>query len=247
MRSLPTVGSVNLPSFRPLLTALACASACAAQAQAGSAGVPPAAMEQALAMAREVAAALAPAGARVLAEPGVLNPRMVLAPCAQVTPYLPAGVPAWGRTRVGLRCQSGPVRWNVFMPVTVQVIAPALSLKAALPAGARITADQLERTETDWAALPQVPFASADKLVGRTLARAVGAGQALHGGDLLARQWFAAGEPVRVLASGSGFAVASEGVALTPGVEGQPARVRVAGDRILVGRATAERQVEVGP
>lgn len=241
------MGRVNIPLLRPLLAVLACASACAAQAQAGSAAVPPAAMERALAMAREAAGALAPPGARVLAEAGVLNPRMTLAPCAQVEPYLPAGVPAWGRTRVGLRCQSGPVRWNVFMPVTVQVVAPALALKAALPAGARIAEDQLERVPADWAAAPQALFSTADTLVGRVLARAVGAGQALQGGDLLARQWFAAGEPVRVLASGSGYAVSSEGVALTPGVEGQPARVRMPGDRILVGRATGERQVEVGP
>lgn len=204
-------------------------------------------MERALVMVREAAGAIAPPGARVLAEQGVLNPRMILAPCAQVEPYLPAGVPAWGRTRVGLRCQSGPVRWNIFMPVTVQVLAPALALNAALPAGARIQESQLERVQADWAGAPQALFSSAESLVGRTLARAVGAGQALNGGDLQARQWFAAGEPVRVLASGSGFAVASEGIALTPGVEGQPARVRMAGDRVLVGRATAERQVEVGP
>lgn len=240
------MGGVNLPSLRPLLPLLALLAVPAAQAQ-NTAAVPPQAMERALAMAREAAGAIAPPGARVLAEPGVLNPRMILAPCAQVEPYLPAGVPAWGRTRVGLRCQSGPVRWNVFMPVTVQVLAPALALTAALPAGARITESQLERVQADWAAAPQGLFSAAETLVGRTLARPVNAGQALQSSDLQARQWFAAGEPVRVLASGNGFAVSSEGVALTPGVEGQPARVRVSGDRVLVGRAVAERQVEVGP
>src|SRR5262249_12733400 len=154
---------------------------------------------------------------------------------------------AWGRTRVGLRCQSGPVRWNVYMPVTVQVLAPALALAAALPAGARINESHLERVQADWAGSTQTLFTAPEALVGRVLARPVAAGQALQGGDLQARQWFAAGEPVKVLAGGSGFAVSSEGVALTPGVEGLPARVRVAGDRILVGRATAERQIEVGP
>jgi len=240
------VHRVNIPLLRPVLPAIGALMVAAAQAQT-SAAVPPAAMERGLAMVREAAGAIAPPGARVLAEAGVLNPRMILAPCAQVEPYLPAGVPAWGRTRVGLRCQSGPVRWNVFMPVTVQVLAPALALNAALPAGARISESHIERVQADWAASPQPLFASADTLVGRVLARAVPAGQALHGGDLQARQWFTAGEPVRVLASGTGFAVASEGVALTPGVEGQPARVRVAGDRVLVGRATAERQIEIGP
>jgi len=236
---------VNIPKLRPALPALAVLVSCAVQAQ--NAAVPPDAMQRALALAQDVAAAIGPQGARVLAQPGVVDPRLMLAPCAQVDIYLPAGVPPWGRTRVGLRCVSGAVRWNVLMPVTVQVLAPALALNTALPAGARITEGQLQRVEADWALLPQPPFASADGLLGRTLARPVAAGQPLHAGDLQARQWFTAGEPVRVLASGSGFAVASEGVALTPGVEGQPARVRVAGDRVLVGRATGERQIEVGP
>jgi flagellar basal body P-ring formation protein FlgA len=232
------LGSVNSPSLRPALPALALLLVCAAQAQ--TAAVPPAAMQRALALAQSVAAAIAPQDARVVALPGVADPRLMLAPCAQVDVYLPAGVPPWGRTRVGLRCTSGPVRWNVFMPITVQVLAPALALNTALPAGARITESQLQRVQADWGALPQPPFAAPESLLGRTLARPVAAG-------LQARHWFSAGEPVRVLASGSGFAVASEGVALTPGVEGQPARVRVAGDRVLVGRATGERQVEVGP
>jgi len=236
---------VNIPLLRPALPALAVLLSCAVQAQ--TAGVPPAAMQRALALAQDVAAAIAPQGARVVAQPGVVDPRLMLAPCAQVDVYLPAGVPPWGRTRVGLRCTSGAVRWNVFMPVTVQVLAPALALNTALPAGARITEGQLQRLEADWAQLPQPPFASPDGLLGRILSRPVAAGQVLHGGDLQPRLWFSAGEPVRVLASGSGFAVASEGVALTPGVEGQPVRVRVAGDRVLVGRATGERQIEVGP
>ena len=236
---------VNLPSLRPALPALALLLSCAAHAQV--AAVPPAAMERALALARDVAAAIAPRDARVLAEPGVTDPRLMLAPCARIDPYLPSGVPPWGRTRVGLRCVSGPVRWNFFMPVTVKVLAPALALNAALPAGARISDSQLERVEADWGAAPMPLFVSADALLGRTLAHAVAAGQPLHAGDLQPRQWFSAGEPVRVLAAGNGFAVASEGVALTPGVEGQPARVRIAGDRVLVGRATGERQVEVGP
>jgi flagellar basal body P-ring formation protein FlgA len=239
------LGSVNSPSLRPALPALALLLVCAAQAQ--TAAVPPAAMQRALALAQSVAAAIAPQDARVVALPGVADPRLMLAPCAQVDVYLPAGVPPWGRTRVGLRCTSGPVRWNVFMPITVQVLAPALALNTALPAGARITESQLQRVQADWGALPQPPFAAPESLLGRTLARPVAAGQPLQAGDLQARHWFSAGEPVRVLASGSGFAVASEGVALTPGVEGQPARVRVAGDRVLVGRATGERQVEVGP
>jgi flagellar basal body P-ring formation protein FlgA len=245
---LPTVHSVNIPILRLAAPLAACLlGAPAALAQAPLAAVPPAALAQALALASEAATALAPAGARVLALPGVLNPRLVLAPCLHVEPYLAAGMPAWGRTRVGLRCTEGAVRWNITLPVTVQVWAPAMVATAALPAGARLADSELDKTDVDWAAATQAPFATPQGLLGRTLARAVLPGQALRSSDLLPRQWFAAGEAVRVLAVGSGYAVAAEGVALTPGLEGQPARVRMAGDRVLVGRPVAERQLEVGP
>ena len=45
---------------------------------------------------------------------GQLDPRMRLAPCDRVKAYLPSGAQLWGRTRVGLRCEQGSVRWNVY-------------------------------------------------------------------------------------------------------------------------------------
>ena len=49
---------------------------------------------------------------------------------------------------------------------------------------------------------------------------------------------------MRISARGAGFAVQAEGQALTPGYEGQPARVRTESGRIVVGRPVGERQLE---
>jgi flagella basal body P-ring formation protein FlgA len=222
---------------------LACAPAVRAQTPAA---VPEATLARALSLVSEAAATQAPPGARIQALPGTLDARLKLAPCTRVEPYLPAGVPAWGRTRVGLQCAEGPTRWKISLPVTVQVWAPAVVPGVTLPAGARLEPAQLVLAETDWSAGTSPPFADIANLAGRTLARAVAAGQALRPADLHARQWFGAGAPVRVVAGGSGFAVSAEGVALAPGVEGQLVRVRIGEDRIVVGRPVGERVVEVG-
>ena len=74
-------------------------------------------------------------GLRVDVELGRLDPRLKLAPCQHVEPYLPAGYKPWGRTRIGLRCLEGAVRWNVFMPMTVKVYGVALVAATTLPAG----------------------------------------------------------------------------------------------------------------
>ncbi|HEY6510853.1 MAG TPA: flagellar basal body P-ring formation chaperone FlgA, partial [Burkholderiaceae bacterium] len=70
-------------------------------------------------------------------------------------------------------------------------------------------------------------------------------GQAVREADLKARQWFAAGDTVRVISAGPGFAISADGQALAAGIEGRPVKVRIEGGRVVSGRATAERRVEV--
>ncbi|MDP2004876.1 MAG: flagellar basal body P-ring formation chaperone FlgA [Rubrivivax sp.] len=253
---------MNIPKLCPLVLLVAglCGGPAAAQSPRPAAAaaalpalpallpaaIPADALPRALALVAEAAVALAPQGARVQVLPGALDPRLKLAACSRVQPQLPAGVPAWGRTRVVLRCTEGPVRWNVYLPVTVQVWAPAAVTAAALGAGARLDAGQLVLAETDWAATHQAPFADAAALAGRVLARAVPAGQPLRAADLQARQWFAAGDLVRVVSHGSGFSVATEGRALAAGVEGQAVRVRIGENHVAAGRPAGPRLVEVG-
>ena len=81
--------------------------------------------------------------------------------------------------------------------------------------------------------------------IGRALTRALQPGQALREADLKPRQWFAAGDTVRVITVGSGFAISADGQALNAGIDGQTTKVRIEGGRVVSGRATAERRVEV--
>lgn len=184
-------------------------------------------------------------GVRVDVEVGELDPRLRLAPCDQVQPYLPQGSRAWGRTRVGLRCVRGPVRWNVFLPVTVRVMAPGLVAVAALPAGTVLSAADLRVAEVDLAAGPSPAVTRGEAAVGRTLARGVDAGAPLQQADLRARQFFQAGDTVQVVAVGNGYQVSSEARALGPGLEGQSVKLRTDSGRIVTGVAAGDRRVEI--
>ena len=235
-----------------IAAALFAASAPAAPAlaqPAAAAGYTPDATLHAAARAlvREAAAAVAPPGARIVATPGRLDPRLRLAPCAHVEPHLVAGLPVWGATRVGLRCTEGAVAWRTTLPVRVQVLAPAWTSRAALPAGALVLAEQWELAEADWAATPAPPVDATQPIAGRTLARPVHAGQALRENDLQARRWFSSGQVVRIVAAGAGFTIQAEGQALGHGIEGQPVRVRTEAGRIVTGQPVGEALVEVRP
>lgn len=204
----------------------------------------PALQQQVQALA-EQAGARSATGARVVVEVGELDPRLRLAPCPTVQPYLPAGARAWGRTRVGLRCMDGAVRWNVFLPVTVKVMARGLVTATALPAGTLLAPGDLRDAEVDLAAGPTPVVTQAELAVGRTLARGLAAGDALQQGDLRARQFFQAGDAVQLVAVGRGFQVSSAAQALGAGLEGQSVKVRTDSGRILTGVAAGERRVEI--
>ena len=201
--------------------------------------------ERITALAREGARQAVATPVRVVVEVGQLDPRLKLAPCQKVEPYLPAGLPAWGRTRVGLKCVQGPKLWNVSLPVMVHVWSRALVTTAALPAGTVLEAGHLGQAEVDLAAAPGATLNNQAALLGRTLAHAVAEGQALRQTDLKARQWFAAGETVKLVATGPGWRIVTEGQAVSPGLEGQPARVRTESGRIVQGRPSGDREVEM--
>jgi flagellar basal body P-ring formation protein FlgA len=183
-------------------------------------------------------------GARVEVELGQLDNRLKLAPCARITPYLPPNARPWGLTRVGLRCTDGG-RWNVYMPITVKVFAQSMVATQALPAGTVLSGDHLTSAEVDVASEPSPVIALPGDAIGRPLARTVRPGQAIRQADLRPRQWFAAGDTVRIVAAGRGYSIGAEGLALMAGIDGQSARVRTESGRIVTGRPTGQRRIEV--
>ncbi len=187
------------------------------------------------------------AGARVEVQAGTLDPRLKLAPCDEVDIYLPTGTRAWGATRVGLRCISGASRWNVFLPLTVRVFAPAVVAQGPLPSGTVLGPEHLQIEQAEWSAASSPAFARLESVLGRSLGRALSAGATLRESDLKRRQWFAVGDVVRVVAVGEGFSISSEGVALTPGFEGQPAKIRTDSGRTLTGTPSGDRRIQVAP
>jgi len=233
------------PRVRLALLCLAAMHAGPARAQGSDGALDADTLQRIQALGEQAGSGLAPGAVRVEIEPGRLDPRLRLAPCEHIEPYLPPGARPWGRSRVGLRCVQGPSPWNVYLPVTVRVFAPAWVTAAPLPAGSVLQAEQLRQAEVDWAAAPAAPVADLTRLVGRELSRPLPAGAAPRQTDLKQRQWFAAGDTVQLVAHGRGFSVSGAGQALSPGLEGQTVRVRTDNGRVLSGQAVGQNRVEV--
>jgi flagella basal body P-ring formation protein FlgA len=183
--------------------------------------------------------------ARIEVVVGALDPRLRLAPCDRIEPFLPAGMRLWGKSRIGLRCKEGRTNWSVYLPITVKVWARALVVPAGAAANSVVVDADLAEAEVDLAEESTPVFVDRRAVVGRTLAQSLKPGQAIRQGHVKTRQWFAVGETVKVVAVGEGFALESVGQAVTNGIEGQPARVRTEGGRIVTGVATGERRLEL--
>lgn len=223
----------------------AAAALVALAAPAPAAELPAASIAEAVALARQAGADLAPPNARIEVVAGELDPRLRLAPCERIQVYLPETSRPWGRSRIGLRCVQGTSPWNVFLPVTVRAFSNALVATRAIAAGTVVDESMLRSAEVDWAELPAAPSTQMNDWVGRKLARPLAAGQALRTGDTQPRMFFAAGDTVRVVIVGNGFSVSSEGQALTNGYEGQQARVRTDGNRVISGTPNSDHRMAV--
>lgn len=176
---------------------------------------------------------------------GALDPRLRLAPCNRVEPYLPAGARLWGRTRLGLRCAEGSTPWNVFLPVTVKAFGPAWVLTRSVPPGTVLTAADAQEMEIDWAADNSPVVAQPEQWIGQVASRALAAGQPLRQSMVRAPSVFRTGAQVRVLAQGAGFVVAGSGQALSDGGVGQTVRVRMDNGRIVSGIVDESGTVDV--
>lgn len=182
---------------------------------------------------------------RMEVEVGELDPRLRLAPCARVEPYLPAGSRLWGRTRLGLRCAEGATKWNVFLPVTVKAFGPAWVLTGNVSSGAVLAQGDAVQSEVDWAADHTSVLADPALWVGQVAARPLQAGQALRQAMVRAPKLFQAGAQVRVQAQGIGYAVSAGGQALSAGSIGQTVRVRMDNGKVISGIVSEDGTITV--
>lgn len=182
---------------------------------------------------------------RVEVDVGALDPRLRLAPCTQIEPYLPAGARLWGRTRLGLRCADAQVRWNVFLPLTVKAFGPAWVLADSVASGALLSEHDAVQAEVDWAAESSAIIATPQAWVGKLASRSLRAGQALRQSMVRAPELFKFGSSVRVVAQGAGYAVSASGKALGAGAAGQNVRIRMTNGKVLAGIVNEDGTIAV--
>lgn len=176
---------------------------------------------------------------------GALDARLKLAPCGNMEAYLPVGSKLWGKTRVSVRCVDGMSRWNVSLPVTVSAWGKAWVVRNQLPVGTVLTENDVIEAEVNWAEESSPVLQEPAAWLGYMVSRPLTTGQTLRANMVRPAQVFQAGSQVKVVAQGPGFQIASDGQALTPGIIGQVARVRMDSGRVASGIVLDIRTVKI--
>lgn len=167
-----------------------------------------------------------------------------LAPCRKTEPFLGAGARLWGRSSLGVRCVDG-ANWSVLMPVTVRAWGPALVAAAPLAAGSPVGAAEVREQEIELTREAPGVLRDVAQVQGRTLTRAMNAGQVLRPEMFRAPQVVQAGDSVRLRIGGTGFQVQASGQALASATEGQSLRVKTELGKVLTGVAREGKVVDV--
>lgn len=177
-------------------------------------------------------------------ELGALDERLQLSACQALQTYLPAGTRPWGRSTVGVRCQK-PESWSIIVPITVKVMAEALYTARPLVRGEPLTDQDVAGQRADLTQLPAGVLTDRSQAVGRIANASVAAGLPLRTEMLRGAYVVTQGQDVRIVFSGDGFKVSSEGRALGNAALGETVQVRAASGKVVKGRASAAGVVEV--
>lgn len=173
-----------------------------------------------------------------------LDPRSNLAACAAPEPFLPSGGRVWGRTTIGVRC-SVPVTWTVYIQTTIKVMADYVTTAAPLAQGQLVSLSDLTQVKGDLTMLPAGILTDPSQAVGRTVAMSLPAGAPLRQDALRNPAAVQQGQMVRLITTGTGFRVSSEGKALNNAADGQVIQARTAAGQVISGIARAGGIVEV--
>lgn len=167
-----------------------------------------------------------------------------LAPCSVLEAFTPPGSKIVGRTTIGVRCLS-PNSWTVLVPAQIAVAGNYVTTSRALIAGQVIGEADLVTLSGDISHLATGVASDPASVVGKTLRNSLGAGQTIRMDQLVAPIVIRAGQTVRVISKGNGFAVSAEGKAINNATLGQSTQIRMNSGQTISGTARADGSVEI--
>jgi flagella basal body P-ring formation protein FlgA len=157
---------------------------------------------------------------------GTLDNRLRLARCTGgLHAQIPPGAALQSRTMVGVGCE-GPVRWTVYVSVTVESRISVLVLKHPVARDARLTADDVTVEPRKVTGMTTAFLTDVSDLQGRSAQRPLPMGATLTMDMFKADLVIQHGQEVTLVAAAGGIEVRATGRALADGASGSRVKVQ---------------------
>jgi flagella basal body P-ring formation protein FlgA len=167
-----------------------------------------------------------------------------LPPCDDFEAFMPTGTTPWGRLSVGLRCR-GDKPWSRFISVNVAVTGTYFVAARAISPGESLgPGDVIERTG-DLSRLPRSVVTDVSALRGVTSTQRIAAGAPLRKELMRGVVVIQQGQTVQLVAQGQGYAVSTEGKAMTRAEAGATVQAKTRDGRLVSGIADEEGQIRL--
>lgn len=184
---------------------------------------------------------------QVIVNVGQIDNQLRLPKCPQLEPFVPTGSRLWGKTSIGVRCDSEAASWTIYVQTEINVMADILHIARSISSGQTITHEDIALQNVNLAQMPDSIFTDANQVIGKVATTNLAAGQPIRPQMLRAPYVILRGQTVNLVVQGRGFHIRSEGKALTDAVEGQVVQVRNKSGKVISGLARNNSIVELQP
>jgi flagella basal body P-ring formation protein FlgA len=173
-----------------------------------------------------------------------IDPRLKLATCDNIEPYLPPGNRLWGHSSIGVRCTS-PATWSIYVPVYIKVSNNVLVAARPIASGQTIQSDDVQLQMRDITQFAGSALTAPEQAIDKQANGPIGNGTILRSEMLRAADIILQGQSVKLIAQGAGFRVSSDGLAMNNAKLGQVVAVKTRSGQVIKGIAKSEGVVEV--
>lgn len=196
-----------------------------------------------------------PGKVNVLIQP--LDSRIKIPECLSLEAFTMQGVRLWGRTHVGVRCQtmnhevdtnadsSTSKPWSIYVQADVQVWGEYAVTAMPVSQGVNLTEADIIMQRGDLSKLPYGVVTDLAQAIGKQASMHLPLGTVLRPDLLKAVAVIMQGQTVQLSSRGPGFVVTTDGTALKAAQVGQVVDVKVSSGQIIKGVAQASGKVEV--
>ena len=180
----------------------------------------------------------------VMIKSSVPNLQLARQSCEHLETFLPAGASMRGRFSIGVRCD-GVNGWTLYVPVEMAVITQAVHAAHTISAGKQLFEQDMIMKEIDLTRFSRDVILNPQQAVGKMTVASLVADQPIRQIQLRAAHVITRGQKVRLIVTGMGFSVSTEGSALTDAAAGELVQVRNSAGRVVSGLAHQNGRVEI--